>query len=70
MSVVTPPPTEESRVPRPAAPSPSQRPRPARFDAYRDYGLTLGFRFVFSGPFVRSSYMADHVSQQAHVTTR
>jgi lipoic acid synthetase len=32
---------------------------PARFDAYRDYGLALGFRMVFSGPFVRSSYMAD-----------
>jgi lipoic acid synthetase len=34
---------------------------PARFDAYRDYGLALGFKMVFSGPFVRSSYMADHV---------
>jgi len=34
---------------------------PAQFDAYRDYGLSLGFRTVFSGPLVRSSYMADHI---------
>jgi lipoic acid synthetase len=38
---------------------------PARFDAYRDYGLSIGFRMVFSGPLVRSSYMADHVDGQA-----
>ena len=38
---------------------------PAQFDAYRDYGLSLGFRMVFSGPLVRSSYMADLVSEQA-----
>ena len=34
---------------------------PEQFDAYRDHGLTLGFKMVFSGPLVRSSYMADHV---------
>lgn len=38
---------------------------PAQFDAYRDYGLLIGFKMVFSGPFVRSSYMADRVSEQA-----
>src|ERR1700761_6026149 len=38
---------------------------PAQFDSYRDYGLSLGFKMVFSGPFVRSSYMADLVSTQA-----
>jgi lipoic acid synthetase len=38
---------------------------PARFDEYRDLGLSLGFRMVFSGPLVRSSYMADLVSEQA-----
>ena len=32
---------------------------PEQFDAYRDYGLSLGFKMVFSGPLVRSSYMAD-----------
>jgi lipoyl synthase len=32
---------------------------PEQFHAYRDRGLALGFRMVFSGPFVRSSYMAD-----------
>jgi lipoic acid synthetase len=37
---------------------------PAQFDAYRDYGLSIGFSTVFSGPFVRSSYMADHVLQE------
>ena len=41
---------------------------PAQFDAYRDYGLSIGFQMVFSGPLVRSSYMADHVSEQAHRT--
>jgi lipoyl synthase len=34
---------------------------PQRFDAYRDFGLSLGFKMVFSGPLVRSSYMADVV---------
>lgn len=38
---------------------------PACFDAYRDYGMALGFRMVFSGPLVRSSYMADAVHGQA-----
>jgi lipoyl synthase len=38
---------------------------PAQFDAYRDYGLAAGLRMVFSGPLVRSSYMADRVSEQA-----
>jgi lipoyl synthase len=39
---------------------------PAQFDAYRDYGLTLGYKAVFAGPFVRSSYMADLVADEAH----
>ena len=38
---------------------------PAQFDAYRDYGLSTGFKMVFSGPLVRSSYMADRVSEVA-----
>jgi lipoic acid synthetase len=38
---------------------------PAQFDAYRDLGLSLGFKMVFSGPLVRSSYMAEHVEAQA-----
>ena len=38
---------------------------PERFDAYREYGLRLGFRAVFSGPLVRSSYMADLVAEDA-----
>jgi lipoic acid synthetase len=35
---------------------------PADFESYRDFGLSLGFRSVFSGPLVRSSYMADEVN--------
>jgi lipoic acid synthetase len=38
---------------------------PERFDAFRDYGLSLGFKMVFSGPLVRSSYMAEHVAGEA-----
>lgn len=38
---------------------------PAQFERYRDFGLSLGFKMVFSGPLVRSSYMADLVSEQA-----
>ena len=37
---------------------------PRQFEAYRDYGLSLGFKMVFSGPLVRSSYMADAVSEE------
>jgi lipoic acid synthetase len=39
--------------------------RPEVFDAYREAGEAMGFRAVFSGPFVRSSYMADLVAHQA-----
>jgi lipoic acid synthetase len=39
--------------------------KPSQFDSYRDYGLEIGFKMVFSGPFVRSSYMADMVNEQA-----
>lgn len=38
---------------------------PRQFDAYRDFGMSIGFKMVFSGPFVRSSYMADEVSHAA-----
>ena len=38
---------------------------PEQFERYRDFGLSLGFKMVFSGPLVRSSYMADVVSEQA-----
>jgi len=35
---------------------------PSVFDDYRAAGEEMGFRAVFSGPFVRSSYMADLVA--------
>jgi lipoic acid synthetase len=38
---------------------------PAQFDRYREFGLSLGFKTVFSGPLVRSSYMAELVNEQA-----
>lgn len=39
--------------------------RPEAFERYREYGESIGFRAVFSGPFVRSSYMADIVENRA-----
>ncbi len=38
---------------------------PDVFEEYKEYGESLGFRAVFSGPMVRSSYMADLVHEQA-----
>ena len=38
---------------------------PSQFERYREYGLSLGFQMVFSGPLVRSSYMADEVDEEA-----
>jgi lipoic acid synthetase len=32
---------------------------PEEFEAYRDYAYSLGFRYVASGPLVRSSYHAE-----------
>ena len=32
---------------------------PERFEEYKEYGLKLGFRYVESGPLVRSSYHAE-----------
>jgi lipoic acid synthetase len=37
---------------------------PERFERYRTLGLEAGLSNVFSGPFVRSSYMADLVSEE------
>ncbi len=39
--------------------------RPEVFETYRDYGESIGFRAVFSGPLVRSSYMAEQVGAKA-----
>ena len=41
---------------------------PDVFEEYRVAGEELGFRAVFSGPFVRSSYMADIVAHGASVS--
>ena len=39
--------------------------KPEQYEAWRQYGLKAGFRMVFAGPFVRSSYMADLVNHEA-----
>ena len=41
---------------------------PEQFQRYRDYGISIGFKMVFSGPFVRSSYMADSVLESAEAS--
>lgn len=41
---------------------------PAEFDAYRTHGESIGLRKVYSGPFVRSSYMADLVADEAAIS--
>lgn len=35
------------------------------YERWRSFGMALGFRHVFAGPFVRSSYMADLVHEQS-----
>ncbi|MFC1766975.1 lipoyl synthase [Candidatus Margulisiibacteriota bacterium] len=35
--------------------------QPEVFEKYRNFGLNLGFKHVEAGPFVRSSYHADHI---------
>lgn len=47
-------------------PSPKHLPvesfiHPEQFEEYKHFGLDLGFKAVFSGPFVRSSYLADEL---------
>jgi lipoic acid synthetase len=39
--------------------------KPEQFERYRDFGLSIGFKMVFSGALVRSSYMADLVNHEA-----
>jgi lipoic acid synthetase len=43
---------------------------PRQFDAWRDYGISIGFQTVLSGPFVRSSYMAEMVAAAAELAER
>ena len=43
---------------------------PARFDAWKDEALALGFRFCASGPLVRSSYRAAEAFAEGLVRSR
>ena len=38
--------------------------QPSVFDEFRVVGEDMGFAAVFSGPFVRSSYMADQIAER------
>lgn len=38
---------------------------PAEYEEWKQYGLSIGLKAVFAGPFVRSSYMADLVAHEA-----
>jgi lipoic acid synthetase len=40
---------------------------PEAFDRYKEVGLAMGFRAVASGPFVRSSYNALEIKEQAEL---
>ena len=40
---------------------------PKEFDEYKLRAEKKGIRFVFSGPWVRSSYLADHVFEDANI---
>jgi lipoic acid synthetase len=44
--------------------------RPERFAAYREAGLALGFRYVASGPLVRSSYRAAELFLRGELEAR
>jgi lipoic acid synthetase len=51
---------------------PTRRNRPVseyvpedRYERWKEAGKAMGFRAVFAGPFVRSSYMADLVNEEA-----
>ncbi len=37
---------------------------PEQFEAYAQYGRSIGIKYVYSGPFVRSSYNADLVQRK------
>ena len=43
---------------------------PERFAAYRERGLALGFRYVASGPLVRSSYRAAELFLRGEIAAR
>jgi lipoic acid synthetase len=43
---------------------------PARFEAYREAGRALGFRYVASGPLVRSSYRAGELFLRGELEAR
>jgi lipoic acid synthetase len=43
---------------------------PQRFASFRETGLALGFRYVASGPLVRSSYRAAELFLRGEIEAR
>ncbi len=43
---------------------------PEQFKKYEDYGLLMGLKYMYSGPFVRSSYNADIVINSITINSR
>ena len=43
---------------------------PEEYDMWREEGMAMGFKYVASGPLVRSSYKAGEVRQPAIEVTR
>ena len=43
---------------------------PDEFQAYKEHAEQLGISFVFSGPLVRSSYLAEHVFEDIELLAK
>ena len=43
---------------------------PDQFDRYRDFGIRMGFKHVFSAPLVRSSYHASEMMDSLYLKSR
>ncbi|MFS7934775.1 putative lipoyl synthase [Helianthus anomalus] len=43
---------------------------PEKFDFWKEYGESIGFRYVASGPLVRSSYRAGELFVQTLVKSK
>jgi lipoic acid synthetase len=39
---------------------------PERFEVYKNFARDIGFRYIFCGPFVRSSYMAEGFAREGY----
>ncbi|KVI11837.1 Aldolase-type TIM barrel [Cynara cardunculus var. scolymus] len=58
------------RIPTPLHLTVKEYVTPEKFDFWKDYGESIGFRYVASGPLVRSSYRAGELFVQTMVKER